>query len=816
MSANQDFSHFSMLELFRMEVEAQAAVLNHGLLELETHPGLPETLESLMRAAHSIKGAARIVDLEVGVRLAHVMEDCFASAQMGTATLAAEHIDVLLQGVDLLLRLSQVPEAQLQEWLAEQTAGIEALVKAIATLLDPQSDLQPPSLANELAVISNATVSVEITPVVTIAPEELNQAPILEAEAIATHLPTVGLTVAESQIATTAIADPVASGAALSATAKATPLSSSGMQTADNLDRVVRVSADNLSRLMGLAGESLVEANWLQPFADSLLKLRRQQTDLSTLLEKLQESLVGQPLNQRSENYLNTVRQQATDCRQMLSDRLNELELFARRSANLSDRLYREVLASHMRPFADGVQAFPRMVRDLGRQLDKQIRFEVLGKATDVDRDILEKLEAPLTHLLRNAVDHGIESVAERLAAGKSAEGLVRLEALHQGGMLSITVSDDGRGMDFERLRAKIVSKQLVSPEMAPQLTEAELIEFLFLPGFSTSDTVTELSGRGVGLNIVQNMIQEVGGSLRAISKPGKGMTFYLQLPLTLSVIRTLLVEISGEPYALPLTRIDRIVMVEPEAIAVAENRQFFTIDEQNIGLVVAHQVLELPASSGHAKDLPIIVISDRLSCYGLVVDRFLGERDLVVRPLDSRLGKVKNISAAALLEDGSPVLLIDVEDMVRSIDQLLANGQLSHISRKTAQLAPKAQKRVLVVDDSITVREMERKLLQNKGYAVEVAVNGIDGWNAIRTGHFDLVVTDIDMPRMNGIELIGQLKQHATLKSLPVIIVSYKDREEDRMRGLEVGADYYLTKSSFHDDTLLKAVRDLIGEAIA
>ncbi|MBW4488017.1 MAG: hybrid sensor histidine kinase/response regulator [Trichocoleus desertorum ATA4-8-CV12] len=782
-----------MLELFRMEVEAQATVLNHGLLELETNPGMPETLESLMRAAHSIKGAARIIDLEVGVKLAHVMEDCFTSAQMGVVTLAAAQIDVLLQGVDLLLRLSCVPETQLQGWLAEQADGIEALLSAIATLLNPQ----PQPLANELPqinelpAISDLTVPIELTPVVAVASEEFNPAPILEAEAIATHLPTVDL-------------------------AKVMPFGSAGGQIADSPDRVVRVSADNLSRLMGLAGESLVEANWLQPFADSLLKLRRQQTELSTLIEKLQGSLVGQTLNQRSENYLNAVRQQATSCREMLSDRLNELELFARRSANLSDRLYREVLASHMRPFADGVQAFPRMVRDLGRQLDKQIRFEVLGKATDVDRDILEKLEAPLTHLLRNAVDHGIEPMAERLAAGKPAEGLVRLEAVHQGGMLSITVSDDGRGMDFERLRTKIVSKQLVSPEMAPQLTEAELIEFLFLPGFSTSDTVTELSGRGVGLNIVQNMIQEVGGSLRAVSKLGKGMTFYLQLPLTLSVIRTLLVEIAGEPYALPLTRIDRIAMVEPEAIAVAENRQFFTIDGQNIGLVVGQQVLELPASAYDAKALPVIVISDRLSCYGLVVDRFLGERDLVVRPLDSRLGKVKNISAAALLEDGSPVLLIDVEDMVRSIDHLLTNGQLSHISRKTEKVATKAQKRVLVVDDSITVREMERKLLQNKGYAVEVAVNGIDGWNAIRTGHFDLIVTDIDMPRMNGIELIAQLKQHATLKALPVIIVSYKDREEDRMRGLEVGADYYLTKSSFHDDTLLHAVRDLIGEAIA
>ncbi|HEY9860666.1 MAG TPA: Hpt domain-containing protein, partial [Candidatus Obscuribacterales bacterium] len=336
-SDNQDFSHFSMLELFRMEVEAQATVLNHGLLELETNPGMPETLESLMRAAHSIKGAARIIDLEVGVKLAHVMEDCFTSAQMGAVTLAATQIDVLLQGVDLLLRLSCVPEAQLQSWLTEQADGIEAVLSAIATLLDPQ----PQPLANELAAIFDATMPVELTPVVAIASEEFNPAPILEAEAIATHLSTVGLTAAEGQIATTAIADPIAPIGQQPLMDTTMPFDAAGVQVANSQDRVVRVSADNLSRLMGLAGESLVEANWLQPFADSLLKLRRQQTELSTLIEKLQGSLAGQTLNQRSENYLSAVRQQASSCRETLSDRLNELELFARRSANLSDRLYR-------------------------------------------------------------------------------------------------------------------------------------------------------------------------------------------------------------------------------------------------------------------------------------------------------------------------------------------------------------------------------------------------------------------------------------------------------------------------------------------
>ena len=208
-----------------------------------------------------------------------------------------------------------------------------------------------------------------------------------------------------------------------------------------------------------------------------------------------------------------------------------------------------------------------------------------------------------------------------------------------------------------------------------------------------------------------------------------------------------------------------------------------------------------------------MIVLGDASHTYGLVVDRFLGERELVVQPLDAQLGKIKDIAAGALMQDGSPVLIVDAEDLVRSMDKLVSGGRLSMVPQQRAPPAGK-RKRVLVVDDSLTVRELERKLLANRGYDVEVAVDGMDGWNAVRTGHFDLVVTDIDMPRMDGIELVTLINKDPHLKSLPVMIVSYKDREEDRRRGLEAGAAYYLTKGSFHDETLLQAVVDLIGEA--
>ena len=300
---------------------------------------------------------------------------------------------------------------------------------------------------------------------------------------------------------------------------------------------------------------------------------------------------------------------------------------------------------------------------------------------------------------------------------------------------------------------------------------------------------------------------------MRVSSQYGQGTRFQLELPLTLSVIRTLLVEIGGEPYAFPLARIDMALKLPTAKIQSLEGRQHFSLGEQQIGLVAASQILELE-SRPLGEDVSIIVLGDRTARYGLVVDRFLGEQELVVRTLDARLGKVQDISAAALMSDGSPLLIIDVDDLIRHIENVVSGERLTQIRGDGSGAAKIARKRILVVDDSLTVRELERKLLDTQGYAVDVAVDGMDGWNAIRTGHYDLVVTDVDMPRLDGIELVTLIRKDSRLKSLPVMIVSYKDRQEDRQRGLEAGADYYLTKGSFHDETLINAVADLVGRS--
>ena len=772
-----DINDASMFDLFRQEAENQTALITQGLLGLERNPTDAALLESLMRAAHSLKGAARIVGVDAAVHVAHAMEDCFVAAQKGKIVLHSEAMDRLLRASDMLLRIANTDEQDQDVWALTGCGEIDDILKLLETIRNGQ-DL--PASADGPAAVAGASAA-----------------------------PAAG---ALAEKATVAGPAPVSAAAAPGAPASAAAAAPATAASGRAADQVLRVGATNLNRLLGLAGESLVQSRWLRPYAESLLRVKRRQWQISKKLEEVRELLANQALDERVQTHLSEIQRQAAAGLQELADRHAELEEYVRRSTGLSHRLYREALATRMRPFADAAQGFPRLVRDLARQLGKEVRLEVSGQDTAVDRDILEKLEAPLTHLLRNSLDHGLELPAERESAGKAREGVVRIEARHSAGLLLIVVSDDGHGIDPVAVRDAIVRRNLSTREVVNAMSEEELLAFLFLPGFSLRETVTEISGRGVGLDVVQAMVKQVRGTVRMTTRLGQGIRVQLQLPLTLSVLRTLLAEIDGEAYAFPLARIGHTVQVPRSEIEILEGREHIAYDHQRLGLVAARQVLGR-GGSAMADVLNVVVVGERPRRYGLVVDRFLGEGELVVRPLDPRLGKIKDISAAALMPDGAPVLIIDVDDLLRSIELLVSGGRLGRVQAGESVAAAKRRKRVLVVDDSLTVRELERKLLGNRGYEVEVAVDGMDGWNAVRTQAYDLVVSDVDMPRMDGIELVSLIKKDARLKALPVMIVSYKDREEDRRRGLDAGADYYLTKGSFHDETLLNAVVDLIGE---
>ncbi|WP_095094384.1 hybrid sensor histidine kinase/response regulator [Pseudomonas sp. Irchel 3A5] len=787
----------SLFELFTLEAEAQTQVLSGGLLALERDPTQADHLEACMRAAHSLKGAARIVGVHFGVSVAHVMEDCLVSAQEGRLYLQPEHIDALLQGTDLLMRIATPGVSNVAQ------ADIDAYVERMNTLMAQGSGmvrsttLSTPSaddalLASAMALTQSAPSGLD--PLLALNLPDESPASVVTAPPVSAPMSSVDEGPAEP----------------------AAPAMRRNRRASEGGERVLRVTAERLNSLLDLSSKSLVETQRIKPYLANMQRLKRIQTGSSRALDDLEASFGEAGLGPDAQKALDEARRLLAEAQQMLVNQTAELDEFGWVAGQRAQELYDTALACRMRPFADVLAGQARMVRDLGRELGKQVRLEIEGEKTQVDRDVLEKLEAPLTHLLRNAVDHGIELPETRLAAGKPAEGLIRLKASHQAGQLQVELSDDGGGVDLERLRSNIIKRQLSPAETASQLSEEELLTFLFLPGFSLKDKVTEISGRGVGLDAVHDMVRQLRGVVFADQQANKGTRFVMEVPLTLSVVRSLVVEVGGEAYAFPLAHIERMSDVHSDDIVQLEGRQHFWHEERHVGLVAASQLLNRPASQNTEGVLKVVVIRERDAVYGVAVERFIGERTLVVLPLDPRLGKVQDIAAGALLDDGSAVLIIDVEDMLRSVEKLLNTGRLERIDRRNRQIDAVSRKRVLVVDDSLTVRELQRKLLVNRGYEVAVAVDGMDGWNALRAEDFDLLITDIDMPRMDGIELVTLVRRDTRLQSLPVMVVSYKDREEDRRRGLDAGADYYLAKASFHDDALLDAVAELIGDAQA
>jgi two-component system sensor histidine kinase and response regulator WspE len=756
--SNGDLSQFSMLDLFRMEADSQTQILTDGLLAMERLKDDAGAVESMMRAAHSIKGAAAIVGLEVVVQLAHGMEDAFIAAQHGKLALTANRVDVLLAGVDLILQLSRLQDTGVDAWLAANSEQIKRTLDSIATIaflpepVTPQAEAgQPPPAfpAGELPIATQTQAA---------APEEA---------------PAPG--------------------------ARTPP--SAAMKTVQNFDR-----------LLSLASESRINAHQMHPFIQNMQRFKRNQSSLFSLIEQLHEAIANSDDANLKEKSLLAL-QKTHPLKQFVLEHIADIEAYERRLLAVSQGMVDEVLTMRMRPFRDGVQAFPRMVRDLARSLGKDVQLQIIGEDTLVDRDILARIESPLNHILRNAIDHGMQPAAERIAAGKPGAGTIVLEAKHRAGMLSIEISDDGNGVDLEKIRDRVIDRKMASAQMAASLSPAELLEFLFLPAFSLKENTTEISGRGVGLDIVHETIRSQNGTVRIESELGAGFRTYITLPLTQSIVRALVVDVKGEAYAVPIVQVERVIKVQQSAIHTLESKQFFDFGGEHLGLVSAAQVLELGDTEAGSTELAVVVIGSGARRYALVVDAIRGEQSLAVQAIDPIFGKMRDISAAALLDDGEPVLILDVPDLLLSIDKLLHEGGLHQLT-KSDQAERRKTKRILVVDDSLTVREMERKLLMARGFLVDIAIDGIDGWNVVRSGDYDLVITDVDMPRMDGIELVTLIKKDIHLHKVPVMIVSYKDRPEDRARGLSAGADYYLTKGSFHDETLLDAVSDLIGDA--
>jgi len=719
-----DLSDFSMIDLFRMEVDTQLEILNKGLLELEQKKPTQELLTPLMRAAHSIKGAARMVNVDSVVRISHVIEDCLVALKANEAVFSKNDVDSLLSGIDLIHRISISNDEKIVRWGAdhiEELIGMETLLKAVHSSVQLVESHYPEKKLEQ--TLDQALQQVEAnvsSPADEVAASELNIMP-------------------------------------PSAT-------------------VIRVSIERLDKIYSLAGKSLVESHQLNTLMPDFWQIKHKYQLVISQLNLLQENIMQNSGCDIEKESIKSILGTANELRHEYSGAMSRLDAFDRRSTSIADLLHREIMSSRMRPISEILNGLPRLVRDLGRNLNKDVRLQISGLSTLVDRHVLEKIDTPIKHLIQNAVDHGVEGPDEREVKGKPRFATISLDVSVSAGMLFILIKDDGQGVNTEQLKAKIIKKRLASKEVVDTLDDIALLDFLFYPGFSTREKVNERSGRGVGLDVVQNAISTLHGSAQASSVYGVGMSFQLILPLTVSVLRVRLATIGGESYAFPLSSVEQTIYVERKNIKVREEGNFIYLDGEDVQLVHANTIFESYLPDIIEAHLTVLILKGENKKHAVIIEKSDGEQEISIQKLSADFGKIRAVNSAAILNDGSLTLIIDTEEFIQAINLLLETESNQKIARDDWQSLCKVIN-VLVVDDSMTVREMERQLLTKLHYNVSVAKDGLAALRKLESELFDLLVTDIDMPNMDGIQLVNEIRFRSGLAKLPVLIVSNREK---------------------------------------
>lgn len=472
-------------------------------------------------------------------------------------------------------------------------------------------------------------------------------------------------------------------------------------------------------------------------------------------------------------------------------------------SASLQD----DVRVMRLVPIATLLRPMDRIVRDVARELGKQVEFQIIGDGLEMDRMVLDNLKDPLMHLLRNAIDHGIETARERKARGKNAIGRLTVRVQGQGSHIVLSVEDDGAGISAGKIADIALRKKLVSSAELDALGHEEKLNLIFRPGFSSKEIITNISGRGVGLDVVVANLRKLRGSAHVEAEEGKGTTFRLHLPLTLATDHGLLVRAGGGVYAIPTSSVNRVMEISPQEIVEVEASQVILLNGRAIPLRDLATVLEMQSQEAMLRDkLHIVVLSRGWDTIAFLVEEVLGEREMVIKPLKPPLVSVRNVTGGTLTGNGEVIIMLNPSSLVDSA--LRARGNWLNTAQTQEQ---KKVPRILVVDDSITSRTLEKNILENMGYAVTVAVDGKKGWDALQKQTFDLVVADVEMPLMNGFELTEKIRQSKEFGLIPVVIVTSLARDSDRRRGIEAGANAYIVKGQFETKVLLDVIEQLI-----
>jgi two-component system chemotaxis sensor kinase CheA len=449
------------------------------------------------------------------------------------------------------------------------------------------------------------------------------------------------------------------------------------------------------------------------------------------------------------------------------------------------------------------------MIRDLAREQGKQVTLTIDGGETELDKRVLEQIKDPLIHLLRNGVDHGLETPAEREKAGKPAEGHIVLSASQQGNRIVIMVNDDGRGLDLETIRTSAIRKGLLRMNEIEKLSDADTANLIFNSGLSTSKIITDISGRGVGMDVVRQNVEELHGTLEVDFEPNQGTTFTMTLPLTLASSRGLLVRAGEQIFALPLTSVERMLQIKSSAVASVEGKEAITYQGKPVAVAWLTDLLELPSGPRNTDQLTVVIVAVAEKRLGLVVDDLAGEQEIVIKNLGRQLAKVAGIAGATLLGSGQVILVLHVADLIKLAARTRSR---SHVVTDADHKETDQRKTILVVDDSITTRTLEKNILEAVGYEVKLATDGKEALGVLATdGLPHLIVSDINMPRLDGFELTSRIKQDDRYTDIPVILVTSLDSPADKARGIEVGADAYIVKSSFDQGNLLDTIEQLV-----
>lgn len=778
-----------ILEDFLIEAFEMIEQLDQDLVELENRPEDLELLNRIFRVAHTIKGSGSFLNFSVLTHLTHHMEDVLNKARHGELTITPDIMDVVLESIDFMKKLLNA----IRDTGTDANTGLDSDIANVVARLDAISKGESPqdipasqesSTAQEAPqsqapqeASNNAQEEVDYS---SMSPEEvekeierlLNQRQEedkkkREEKRAKGELQDIQ---APSEIEQTPNATPVAKAPEsqkqpeVNATpAKQTeakpqikPRQEENKTLATSVEQTIRVDVKRLDSLMNLIGELVLGKN-------RLIKI----------YNDVEERYEG-------EKFLEELNQVVASVSMVTTD------------------IQLAVMKTRMLPIGRVFNKFPRMVRDLSRELGKNIELVISGEETELDKSIVEEIGDPLVHLIRNACDHGIESKEERIAAGKKEQGTVELKAYNEGNHIVVEITDDGKGMDPATLKAKAIEKGIIGEREADTMTDREAYSLIFKAGFSTAKVVTNVSGRGVGMDVVKTNIEKLNGIIDVDSTYGEGTTLKLKIPLTLAIIQSLLVGVQEEYYAIPLASVIETVRISQDEIYTVENKSVLRLRNEVLPLVRLADIFGVDSVFDNSEQAYVVVIGLAENKIGVIVDFLIGQEEVVIKSLGSYLKGTEGIAGATIRGDGRVTLIVDIAAMMQMAKQVKVSvTKLAQENEKKKEKNSPSDYNVLIVDDSMTDRAIMKKSLKPLGISVSEATNGMEALDIVKNGDkaFDAILIDIEMPKMDGYTLAGEIRKYAKFKNLPLIAVTSRTSKTDRMRGVESGMTEYITK---------------------